>query len=56
MEKWYIKNKTEKDEDLGCYLFWNNKIGWTLLAHATGFTEDEKNSLRLPIDGEWVKE
>jgi hypothetical protein len=34
-------------------LFWNNNEGWTSLASATVFNEEEKDTLSLPINGFW---
>lgn len=34
--------------------FWSNEDGWADLASATRFTEKEKETLRLPMDGSWL--
>ena len=34
--------------------YWSNKLGWTAIGLADQFTEAEKNTLNLPMDGEWV--
>lgn len=39
-----IQNKTD---------FWSNTDGW-VEGDATVFSEDERNTLNLPVDGEWV--
>ncbi len=33
--------------------YWNNDNGWTDKSEATVFNREEKESLHLPIDGEW---
>jgi hypothetical protein len=38
--------------DDGCY--WSNKDGWGDLASASVFTKTEKETLNLPIGGEWL--
>lgn len=35
-------------------LFWNNESGWGAAATADVFTDAEKESLNLPMGGEWV--
>lgn len=34
--------------------WWSNDLGWTTFDQATCFTEGERRSLNLPVDGEWV--
>lgn len=34
--------------------FWNNDEGWVGPEDATRFTEEERNNLNLPLDGEWI--
>ena len=34
--------------------FWNNEDGWVEQEAATVFTEDERHTLNLPIDGMWI--
>lgn len=36
-------------------LYWSNDIGWVSKGSADIFTEEERNSLNLPIEGKWVK-
>lgn len=35
-------------------LFWSNEDGWVNQASATRFTTEERQSLRLPIGGNWI--
>jgi hypothetical protein len=44
MDYWYIYNRKNN-------LFWNNEAGWGHLATATRFTEREKETFNLPLDG-----
>lgn len=37
-----------------CKAFWNNADGWTGLKGADTFSEDERKTFDLPIDGCWV--
>ena len=39
------------------FLFWDNDCGWVHVDDAivTKWTEEERNSCRLPIEGEWVR-
>ena len=39
------------DEDT---LFWSNADGWVGLDSATHFTDVERLTLNLPLDGEWL--
>jgi len=55
MEIFAIGGKSEKDDVTGKRLFWSNKDGWVPLEQADRFTRDERNALRLPIGGIWVK-
>ena len=41
----------DKDEPL----YWNNEMGWGDWLSATVFTQDEKNTLHLPVDGAWKR-
>jgi hypothetical protein len=36
-------------------LRWSNKDGWTTGENCDFFTQEEKNKLSLPIDGEWAE-
>jgi hypothetical protein len=36
--------------------WWSNDIGWVDYDSADRFDEEEKDSLWLPFDGEWVAE
>ena len=42
-----------KHTDDGERLYWNNAIGWVDLGSADFFSDDERQRLNLPIDGEW---
>lgn len=35
-------------------LYWSNTFGWTDAADADTFTEEEQDTLDLPMDGEWL--
>lgn len=35
--------------------YWSNEDGWGFKSTATVFTEEEKNTLNLPMEGEWVE-
>jgi hypothetical protein len=48
--RYVIRCTTESDA--GC--FWSNQHGWTSLDEATKFTPPEKETLNLPIGGEWA--
>ena len=37
-------------------LYWSNEDGWGAPVNATRFSEGEKQSLTLPLFGEWVTE
>ncbi len=43
-----INRKSHRD-------FWSNELGWTTLKAATRFSEDEMETLNLPIDGIWTE-
>ncbi len=36
-------------------MFWSNEFGWTDIESADGFSQEEMESLRLPIDGKWFQ-
>ena len=36
-------------------LFWSNKFGWVESPNEDLFTQQERDSLSLPIGGVWVK-
>jgi hypothetical protein len=44
----YIRNVNDNE------LFWNNEYGWVDFSTADIFFTYEVETLRLPIDGEWV--
>jgi hypothetical protein len=43
---WLIRNKNDDS-------FWNNNDGWTDYCGGTIFSQEERNSFNLPIEGEW---
>ena len=43
---WLIRNKNDDS-------FWNNNDGWTDYFGGTIFSQEERNSFNLPIEGEW---
>jgi hypothetical protein len=45
---WIIENKTDWD------LTWSNEDGWCKETFDT-FTDEERDTLNLPIDGVWVR-
>lgn len=45
---WAIKN--EHDDQL----FWSNSQGWVESPDEDFFTQEERDTLRLPFDGVWV--
>lgn len=45
---WIIENKTDPD------LAWSNTYGWCDVTFDT-FTDEERETLNTPIDGEWVQ-
>jgi len=47
---WVIRNRIETN------LYWNNDVGWCELVSADRFDQEEKDELRLPIDGIWMTE
>lgn len=53
---WLIQAKTDlQNMTFGIAgLYWSNEDGWVARESATFFTAAEKDSLRLPIDGEWI--
>jgi hypothetical protein len=56
MKRWVIMCATLDDRDDDNFpmpLFWSNP-GWDCLAIATTFTEKERNTLNLPVDGKWI--
>ena len=45
----------ELREHPGEPVFWNNQDGWGDADNADRFTDAEKQTLNLPIDGAWVR-
>jgi hypothetical protein len=48
----FIRAKTT-DSD-GNPQYWSNDFGWTSMIEADHFSQKERDTLNLPIDGEWV--
>ena len=36
-------------------LFWSNEMGWVDIQDAEIFTKEEREKLRLPLDGIWAE-
>ena len=45
---WLIRNKNDDS-------FWNNDTGWTDYSGGTIFSQYERDSFNLPIDGDWAQ-
>ena len=45
-KNWVIKCKNDN-------LFWNNQIGWVDFSSGDVFNQREKNTLNLPVEGQW---
>lgn len=45
---WIVENKTDRE------LAWSNTYGWCTETFDT-FTDEERETLNTPIDGEWVQ-
>jgi hypothetical protein len=52
--KWVIQQQSEDLQD--GVLYWSNEHGFTTVDLADVFTDKEKETLNLPVDGEWVNE
>lgn len=50
---WIIEHKIERDDETGKPLAWSNNCGWGSGDFDT-FTDKERASLILPVDGEWA--
>lgn len=54
---WKIRSKTETDhrkfKKKQESLYWSNEFGWTWKDQSDTFTNEEKESLLLPIGGVW---
>jgi hypothetical protein len=35
-------------------LYWSNDLGWTCLAEADRFSQEERDGFNLPIGGSWM--
>jgi hypothetical protein len=51
---WKIKNKTAQRK--GKPLYWSEDVGWTWKEMSDTFTEDEKQSVNLPMNSEWEEQ
>ena len=49
-----IKSLSERDEETGEPLFWNNQFGWVSLDAADRFTYGETRRLGRPVGSAWV--
>jgi hypothetical protein len=49
-----VQSRTEKDDETGEPLYWNNKIGWVDKKNATRFMIDDTSTLHLPLGGMWI--
>ena len=47
-DNWIIKCENDN-------LFWNNQLGWVDYSSSDIFNQQEKNTLNLPVEGQWVK-
>jgi hypothetical protein len=36
-------------------VYWSNEFGWTWVESADVFTDDERNTLNLPMGGTWER-
>lgn len=53
MQDKYVIASTFDDPDYGT-LWWSNENGWVeMLDDATVFTQDQRDELNLPMQGEW---
>ena len=52
---WLIQMDDHGDPDAGAPLFWSNDDGWTEYEYADRFTDAEKQTLTLPMGGEWLR-
>lgn len=54
-----LRSMKERKHRIQCvsapHLFWSNQDGWVEEGEADKFTDDEKASLNLPIEGQWVE-
>lgn len=54
-----LRSMKERKHRIQCVsdprLFWSNQDGWVEEGEADKFTDDEKASLNLPIEGQWVE-
>jgi hypothetical protein len=51
--RWIIQ-KIEKVSKYQKKLYWSNEWGWTTKRFADKFSDKEKNTLNLPLEGKWV--
>jgi hypothetical protein len=50
----YLIRSLDIVEEAGEHLFWSCKYGWVDVYTADTFSQQEKDTLALPIAGEWV--
>ena len=44
---WTIRDEEEEE------LYWSNEYGWVYYKYADVFTDEERNTLNLPLGGIW---
>lgn len=49
MRRYYVIRNTDDDQ-----LFWSNSHGWVDTASEDTFSQEERDTLSLPIGGVWV--
>jgi hypothetical protein len=49
-----IRSLDERDDDTNELLYWSNDIGWVGAECCDSFTRSERETVNLPIGGEWV--
>lgn len=54
MTEYKIVAFTERDDETGEPLWWNNEFGWGSFDAATPFTEDARRYYQEPADSRWV--
>jgi hypothetical protein len=54
-EKFLIRATDERDDETNEPLYWSNTDGWVDKASAARFTQHERDTVSLPIGGEWVE-
>jgi len=54
LTEWGIISETERDDETGEPLWWNNQIGWVDKSLADEFDDTDKREFNLPIGGRWA--